>query len=263
MKSHLTTCLLTLLLTPVLATAGTEPSSDKAPPAVVPTTSPSAGWFRIAPYAWLPAVEGDVAFGRLTAPIDISLSDSLDTLDMAYMGVIEAGYGKWSLGMDVVYAKNSEDFAAGGRLFDSFRFELKQAQLTPFVSYRAIETDRYRMDLIAGARVTLVDSELTGRYVRGGQTSAGLNNDYADPIIGIRGQAELTDMLFFRYSGDIGGFGVESELVWQAFLGLGCHLSNNVSAAIGYRGMGMDYEQGAFSLDTVSHGPVIGLEVRF
>jgi hypothetical protein len=31
----------------------------------------------------------------------------------------------------------------------------------------------------------------------------------------------------------------------------------------GYRGMGVDYDNGRFMLDTVTHGPVIGLDVRF
>ena len=39
--------------------------------------------------------------------------------------------------------------------------------------------------------------------------------------------------------------------------------TGNVSAAIGYRGLGVDYSKDSFSVDTVSHGPVIGLEVVF
>ena len=81
--------------------------------------------------------------------------------------------------------------------------------------------------------------------------------------IGIRGQGELSENLFFRYNGDIGGFGASSDLVWQAFAGLGYRLHSNFSLVAGYRGMGVDYDNGRFMLDTVTHGPVIGLDVRF
>lgn len=34
-------------------------------------------------------------------------------------------------------------------------------------------------------------------------------------------------------------------------------------ALIGYRGLGVDYTDGRFLVDTVAHGPVIGLSCRF
>lgn len=220
-------------------------------------------WVRIAPYSWLAAMEGDVSIGRLSTPVDIRMGDTLDSLDMAYMGVVEAGVGRWSAGLDVVYAKTSQDFTGGGFLFNSFRFEQKQWLLTPFVAFRAIATDRCYLDLLAGARVTLLESGLTGRLVGGGEVSAEQEVNFADPIIGLRGQVSLTDKLFIRYSGDIGGFGASSRLVWQGFCGLGVQVSEKMSVAAGYRGLGMDYSKGGFTLDTVSHGPVLGLEARF
>ena len=211
--------------------AGTETPHAPVPPP--PAPADSGWWFRAAPYAWLTAVDGDVTIGPLTAPVDISISDTLDSLDMAYMGVFEVGKGNLSLGLDVIYGKLSSDNEAGGRIFDSFRFEQKQWVLTPFLAYRAIQTERYHMDVFAGARITLLEAELTGRFARGGETSATRDTDWADPIIGIRGQAELTDKVFFRYNGDIGGFGVSSDFTWQAFAGFGYHFTGNVSAAIG------------------------------
>ena len=148
---------------------------------------------------------------------------------MAYMGVFEVGKGNLSLGLDVIYGKVSDDHEAGGRIFDSFRFEQKQWILTPFLAYRAIQTGRYHMDVFAGARITILEAELTGRFARGGETSATRDTDWADPIIGIRGQAELTDKVFFRYNGDIGGFGVSSDFTWQAFAGFGYHFTESVS----------------------------------
>jgi opacity protein-like surface antigen len=250
----------------LIALTGFAQAGTVAPPSPMQTTAPSAEsgwWFRAAPYAWVTAINGDVGVGHLSAPVDISMSDTISSLDMTYMGIIEAGFGKWSFGVDVIYAKTSQDIGGGGILFDSFRYQQKQWLITPVVAYRVIETNRYHMDVFAGARITAMEVELTGRFAGGGQTSAGRDTSWVDPIIGIRGQAEMGDKFFFRYYGDIGGFGAGSDLTWQAFMGFGYHCSKNVNVAVGYRGLGIDYGQGSFSLDVVTHGPVIGLEWRF
>ena len=84
-----------------------------------------------------------------------------------------------------------------------------------------------------------------------------------DPIVGIKGQYDFNEKYFLRYNGDIGGFGVSSELSWQAFVGLGYNVSENFSIALGYRGLGSDYERRGFVYDVITHGPVIGFEFRF
>jgi opacity protein-like surface antigen len=250
------------LLSPSAAVLG-GPEKSVSPAIIPPAPTENGWWFRAAPYGWVTAISGDVGVGPLTAPIDISMSDTLKDLDMAAMGILEAGYGRWSFGVDLIYGKTSQDLQGGGRLFDSFRYEQKQWVITPTIAYRAIETGRYHMDVFAGARIMVLEADLTGRFARGGQVTRGVNTSWVDPIIGIRGQAELGDHWFFRYNGDIGGFGVSSDLTWQAFAGFGYRVSESVAVAVGYRGLGVDYSKGFFTLDSVTHGPVIGLEVRF
>lgn len=250
----------------LLALAGSVHAGAPAknPSPVAPPPPAEDGWhFRVAPYGWVSAIDGDVGIGHLSSPVDVSMSDTLDSLDMTYMGLVEASYGKWSFGVDLIYGKLSQDIGGGGHLFDSFRFEQKQWLITPMVSYRAVETDRYHMDVFAGARFTVIEVELTGRFARGGEETVSRDTDWVDPIIGVRGQADLSDKWFFRYYGDIGGFGVNSDLTWQAFAGIGYKVTDNVNVALGYRGLGVDYSDGPLTLDTVTHGPVIGLEVHF
>jgi hypothetical protein len=258
--------LVTLLALTGSLHAGTSAADPKAPATPTPLTpapAESGWWFRAAPYGWLTAIDGDISIGELSAPVDISMGDTLDNVDMAVMGVIEAGYDRWSLGVDLVYGKTSEDIGAGGRIFDSFRFEQKQWLVSPFLAYRVIETESYHMDVFAGAQFTIIDAELTGRLSRGGEIAAERDTDWADPIIGIRGQADFADPFFLRYNAFIGGFGASSDLVWEAFLGLGYRVNAHLSLAAGYRGLGIDYSKGNFSMDTVTHGPLIGLEVRW
>lgn len=252
-----------------LAIAGSlqaGPSAPVAPSvALPPPVAPSDDlWhFRAAPYGWLSAIDGDISIGRLSAPVDISISDTLDSLDMAYMGVFGVSYGKWSLDTDVIYAKTSSDIQAGGILFDSFRYEQKEWIITPTLGYRVIDNGSYHMDVFAGARFTVMEADLVGRFEHGGQTNAYKDTSWADPIIGIRGQANFNSQWFFRYNGDIGGFGVNSDLVWQAFAGFGYNFNQYCSVALGYRGLGIDYSKDNFAMDTTTHGPVIGLEIHW
>jgi opacity protein-like surface antigen len=265
MKLHpiVSTALLCLATAPALFAGTSQPSTiaDSAP--MESPASDNGWWFRAASYAWVTAIDGDLTIAGLSAPVDVTMADTLDTLDLAFMGVFEAGMGKWSLGMDVIYAENSDDVPAGGVIFSRFDVELEQWVLTPFVACRAVETEDYRMDVFVGGRAVFYDAGITGRLVKGGKASVNGSTDFIDPIIGVRGQSELTDKFFVRYNGDIGGFGASSDLVWQAFVGLGYHFTPSVSAAIGYRGLGIDHDSGSLQLDTVNHGPVIGLEVRF
>jgi opacity protein-like surface antigen len=252
--------LLALLASATLAQAGTP----VAAPVAEPVPSGDGWWFRAAPYGWLTAMEGDVGVGPLSTPIDISMQDTLDSLDMTFMGVFEAGYDRWSFGVDVMYAKLSQDIDAGGHIFDSFRFEQKQLFITPAVRYRIIDTSDYHMSVYAGARVTTMEVDLTGRFAHGGgQQTRGDNSTWVDPLVGIGGQADIGDRWFFRYSADIGGFGVSSELIWNAFAGFGYNFSDSASVILGYRGLGMDYTDGPLTLDVISHGPVLGAEFRF
>jgi len=252
-----------IILASLLAGTVLHAGTPAIPDAMAPTTD-SEWRFRFAPYAWLISIDGDLGVGPFTAPVDISFSDTLDKLDLAYMFLAEAGYGRWTLTADFVYGDFSN--SANGPLgFTRIDYSFTQWVLTATVGYRVIETDGYAMDVFAGTRTTDFDATATA-FLPGPlptiQRSPG--DTWTDPIIGIRGQAELSERFVFRYNADIGGFGVSSDLVWQAFLGLGYRMTENATVAIGYRGMGVDYTSSAFSpMDTITHGPVLGFEFRF
>ena len=61
----------------------------------------------------------------------------------------------------------------------------------------------------------------------------------------------------------IGGFGINSDLTWQAQGMLGYEFNELFSMGLGYRALGTDYSKDGFLYDIVSHGPVLGFEVKF
>jgi hypothetical protein len=197
------------------------------------------------------------------APVDVTFSDTLDTLDLAAMGVAEVGFGRWGIGADVIYSKFADTERLSGVLFKSVRVKLEQWLVTPRITYRLIETDSYQCDVFAGARWSSIDLaiELNGALLADRELGGG--EDWWDPMVGVRGRATFAGNWFLHYNGLIGGFGVSSDFIWDALLAVGYNVNRNVSVALGYRGLGQDYSSGQEAIDVIAHGPVVGIEVRF
>lgn len=88
-------------------------------------------------------------------------------------------------------------------------------------------------------------------------------DDWWDPYIGVRGRYNLNSTFYLTAKADIGGFGIGSDLTWQAEAALGIAVTKNVFGEIGYRAIGVDYDQDGFQMDTVTHGFQLGLGLMF
>ena len=63
--------------------------------------------------------------------------------------------------------------------------------------------------------------------------------------------------------GDVGGFGIGSDLTYQAIAGINWQFSKHFSAKAGYRYLYQDFEDAGFVWDMAAHGPYLGLGIRF
>ncbi len=63
--------------------------------------------------------------------------------------------------------------------------------------------------------------------------------------------------------GEVGGFGVGADLMWQVEGVLGINVTRSVFTEIGYRALAADFENDNFTFDTVLHGPQITTGVTF
>lgn len=239
-----------------------------SPTSPFPEPSPAHAewWINVTSYAWITAQTGDLRIAGLPLPVDVSFSDAIqaiDEIDMAFMGGFEAGRGRTSLGVDVTYARISDDFVGGGNLFKSFGLEQAQWMINPFLSHQLAKGSNWHLDAMAGARINIFEMDVTGRFERGGQVTVGGSREWTDPVVGLRGACDLTDRLTVGFRGDIGGFGISSDLTWQAYVGIGWRMTRNTTVSLGYRGLGTDYGHGSFGSDVVTHGPVLGLQTRF
>lgn len=86
---------------------------------------------------------------------------------------------------------------------------------------------------------------------------------WIDPIVGARAQINLTRWLFLAAQGDVGGFGVGSQITWNAQATVGINFTRNLFGELGYRYMYVDYTNGGFLYQMNSYGLFGSLGVKF
>ena len=246
-------CLLSLLtLSPSFIFASDEEDSWK---------------FHIVSYAWLAGQEGTVGTlpGLPPADIDINFTDDiLGSINGALMMIGEARKGSFGLSMEVTYSDIESDIGIPGQYFITTTSRSKTWMVSASAFYRLLETDRAFLDGLGGIRYWSVDSELSlnnnllGRYAINNQ------EDWFDPIVGLKGKTMIGASKFYL-SGFIliGGFGAGSDFMWDANFNLGYSWTDAIATTIGYRYLDVDYENDDFLYDVSQEGLVLGLSWRF
>jgi hypothetical protein len=88
-------------------------------------------------------------------------------------------------------------------------------------------------------------------------------DDWWDPFIGLRGRLNLSRAWYLTGRGDIGGFGVGSQLAWQVEAALGYQITRNIFIEAGYRVLDMNYQGNGLTYDVMAHGAQLTIGVRF
>ncbi len=85
---------------------------------------------------------------------------------------------------------------------------------------------------------------------------------WVDPFIGFRAKLRLTNKLYLAARGDIGGFGVGSDMTWNVFGGIGYQWNERFSTELGYRLLVTDYANGGFVYDMRTSGIYLGMSFK-
>jgi hypothetical protein len=272
-----------------------------ASPAGAQTPPDASRWtFTMAPYAWLMGVNGSVTAAGQTTDVNANFIDILGKTDtlVGLMAYGEARKQQYGLYFDFVFTQLT---ASGG--FATVRNPLPRLTLAAAANggvkstliiaeaggmYEIWRQDGQRgsgssIDAILGVRYWHASNELSFnadasfnapgvRFDRSGGLAIFRSGsmDWADPILGLRLRQRLAPQHEVRLRGDIGGFGIGSQLTWQLFLGYAYEFSSGPtswSALLGYRALGVNYGAGGGNdgrgVDAVMHGPVIGAAVKF
>jgi hypothetical protein len=228
-----------------------------------------SGWtFTAAAYLWASGIEGDSGvFGFPPQEIDLSFGDVIENLDMAFMGLGEARNGRFSIGMDVAYAKLGAELDTPlGILADSIDVTAETFMGTAIVGYSLLDTGTAHLDAIAGARLWSVDTNFEFNVVGGGGLDGQSASDgatWVDPLVGAKFNAELGSDFYVSGWGMVGGFGVSSDMMWDVMGGLGYKVNDTFSVFGGYRAVSVDYSNDGFVYDVVQQGPLFAGVFRF
>lgn len=226
-----------------------------------PVATGESGWqVRAALYGWATGLDGDILIKVNDIPVDVGFGDILNHLDFAAMGLLQINRDKWGFMADLFYAKLGAENSQGGIDFDA---GLDQFIGNFMANRNVLDTGCTHLDVFAGARLTWMETTVDINFPHTSDRGVSQSGTWVDPIIGVRFQQDLSDKFFFRALGDIGGFGIASDLTWQGLAAFGYRVDNKGSVLLGYRGIGTDYTNGGFTYDVITHGLLLGYEYRF
>ncbi len=84
-----------------------------------------------------------------------------------------------------------------------------------------------------------------------------------DPYVGLRTRYNFNKTFYTAVRGEIGGFGVGADLMWEVEGVVGINLTRSIFTEVGYRALGADYENDGLLFDAVMHGPQITTGITF
>jgi hypothetical protein len=84
-----------------------------------------------------------------------------------------------------------------------------------------------------------------------------------DPYVGLRARYNFNKTYYTAVRGEIGGFGVGADLMWEVETVVGINLTRSIFTEIGYRALGGNYENNNLRFDAVMHGPQITTGITF
>lgn len=226
--------------------------------------------FELEPYLMGTSIAGDANIGRITgAPIDVDFKTILDNLDMAAMLHFEAHHKSgWGLAMDYGFMDLSQKHTNNRDGF--LKVRLRQGVLETLGLYR-VKYGRSMVDYFAGVRWWDNDMELVlDPAVVPGNTNIEVKEDWVDLVVGLRWNNRINRKWNFITRADVGGFGLSADFTSTVEAGFTYKVSKLMTVDMKYKASWVDYENdsdegdvGDFTYDTVTHGPIVGLNFRF
>jgi hypothetical protein len=207
------------------------------------------------------AIDGTAQIRDIEVPVDLSITDLFDNLEMGAMAAYRMENDTWSISGDVTYMElGGKGSTQAGRL----RADLDVDQLTVMGTLGRRISPKTEVlfslayfDLSTDVEVRLLD--------RSRQASAGV--DWVDPAVGLQYVTELSDKWSFTARGDIGGFSIGSDLLLHGYLTLQRRQTDRFGWFVGYRLISYDYEEGNGTnyqrYDLTQQGPGAGIMFRF
>jgi hypothetical protein len=214
-------------------------------------------------YLMFPYMNGETGIGEsLIVPVDANPGDIFSKLQMGAMLYLEAKTDQWAITSDLVYMNLNQDVTPG-TVLNSGDVTAKQLIWEAAGLYRITSF----LEAGVGGRLNYLDIGIDVRrnVIPSGteEVTGQQSKTWYDPILIARFTADIKDEWLFQFRGDIGGFGIGSDLTWQLHAIAGYRFTKVFQMTLGYRILSTDYKAGEepkeFLFDVNEFGP----EIRF
>lgn len=212
--------------------------------------------FVVAPYLLLPHMSGSVTVRALSVDVAADPGDIFSKLRFGAMFYLEAHNSTWAITLDGLFMWLKED--------------AERLPAEADMNQGAIELAGYRRlapwaEALIGGRLNILGASITSEGPLGFEADD--DKVWFDPLIGARFEVPRTGKWRLRLRGDIGGFGIGSDLAWQIYPVVAYRFSRLFALAAAYRVISMDYKTGSgsdrFEYDMRIFGPEVGLVFHF
>ncbi len=272
------------LLLPVLASATLLHAGGDVTPVESPAAPENTWGYEFQLYGLAIFIQGDASLGRdplfqngidiISGDVDETPKSIIDKLEMGAMAHFEAHQNSgWGLWLDYVFM----NLGLGATTDESFvnvanaNVGIYQGILEAFATYR-VPMEKGYIDYFGGVRwwhneFDLALSSSIPLPVLNGTKHRTI--DWYDPVLGARWTYPMNENWSFRVSGDVGGFGIQSDFSAVIEVGALYDINENWQVDLRFKSLWVDYEESTggaadyFAYNTVNFGPIIGITYKF
>jgi len=214
-------------------------------------------------YAWVPGFDTSFETERFgTIEGNKTSNDVLGDLNFAFMGLIEAQKGRFSLIGDLLYSSISMDAdRPRGVVYDESVIKTNVTALSGYGMYRITTDPRLALDLGGGFRAFSVDT--TASLLGGNRETISIGGDasWVDPLAAARLIVAFNEKWSGTLFADFGGAG--SSETWQGIASVNYALNDHWTMNAGYRTMSIEKDIGNIPTTVELSGPLIGFSYNF
>ena len=214
-------------------------------------------------YLMFPYMDGETGVGEsLILPVEANPGDIFSKLKMGAMLYLEAKTDKWAITSDLVYMKLNQEVTPGTIVISG---DVTAKQLI----WEAAGLYRITSFLEAGVGGRLnylemgIDVRRNGIDLGTEEVTGEKSKTWYDPVGIARLTTDINDKWLFQFRGDIGGFGIGSDLTWQLHATAGYRFTKLFQISLGYRILSTDYRSGEEPKEFLFNVNEFGPEIRF
>jgi hypothetical protein len=216
--------------------------------------------FEVTPYLWFAGINGDMTLGPHEVNFNVPFKDIFHNLKFGVMATEEIRKGRIVFLSDQLYLKVGAQKVkeiAGFPPVLTVNASNNTFYWDNEIGYRGVATDRFNLDALVGMQYWYVSTSLSANPAL---TDSGVHSQsvgFVNPVLAMRAQFKIYKGIGGFVKGDIGGYGVGSDLTGQALAGIGFQVKK-VGLDLGYRRLYLNQTHKELSQQITLQGLFLG-----